>query len=204
MWLARGRSGQQSNRASTRTPGWWTSSWRAISVGLCLAIATVMVATPFLIAPARAQLQTTGASGLPLPRFVSLKSDKVNVRIGPGQDYDVSWIFVRAGWPVEIVQEFENWRKIRDTDGSEGWVFHSLLSGRRTALVTPWIKAGEAPIRADAEIESAVAAYLEPRVVAEVAECQGDWCRVEGKGYSGWIKQEQLWGVYPGEAFEGN
>ena len=73
------------------------------------------------------------ATGLPLPRFVSLKSNNVNVRRGPGQDYDVVFTFVRAGLPVEITDEFENWRKIRDSDGSEGWVFHSLLSGKRTA-----------------------------------------------------------------------
>ncbi len=80
----------------------------------------------------------TGPSGLPLPRFVSLKSDRVNVRAGPGQSHRVAWVFSRAGLPVEIVAEFENWRRIRDSDGSEGWVFHSLLSGRRTGVVAPW------------------------------------------------------------------
>ena len=80
--------------------------------------------------------------GLPLPRFVSLKSNDVNVRRGPGQEYDVAYTYVRAGLPVEITQEFDNWRKIRDSEGAEGWVFHSLLAGKRTALVAPWEKSG--------------------------------------------------------------
>ena len=84
-------------------------------------------------------------TGLPLPRFVSLKSGTVNVRRGPGQDYDLLFTFVRPGLPVEITQEFDTWRKIRDSEGDEGWVYHSLLSGERTALVSPWATRGHVP-----------------------------------------------------------
>src|SRR4051812_36019985 len=73
-------------------------------------------------------------SGLPLPRFVTLKARKINLRVGPGQDYAVSWLYVKSGLPVEIVQEYDNWRRIRDADGTEGWVFHSMLSGERSAV----------------------------------------------------------------------
>src|SRR5436305_4699840 len=86
---------------------------------------------------------SNGASGLPIPRFVSLKSDKVNVRAGPTRDHDVAWIYTRAGLPVEITAEYENWRRIRDWEGAEGWVYHSLLSGRRTGLVQANAKAHE-------------------------------------------------------------
>ena len=90
---------------------------------------------------AAAQADVTGsvtgsASGLPMPRFVSLKADKVNMHIGPTKHYEVKWVYQRAGLPVEITAEFENWRRIRDSDGTEGWVYHSLLSGRRTGVVT--------------------------------------------------------------------
>ena len=78
---------------------------------------------------------TPRPSGLPVPRFVSIKADRVNVRGGPDKDHDVAWIYTRVGWPVEITAEFENWRRIRDSDGSEGWVYHSLLSGKRMAAV---------------------------------------------------------------------
>ena len=89
---------------------------------------------------------TARPAGLPVPRFVSLKADRVNVRGGPDKDHDVSWIYTRVGWPVEITAEFENWRRIRDSDGSEGWVYHSLLSGKRTAAVQLKSKTDLAPI----------------------------------------------------------
>lgn len=151
---------------------------------------------------ALAQATQNGASGLPVPRFVSLKSDRVNVRRGPGRDHEVVWTYVRAGLPVEIVQEFENWRRIRDWEGGEGWVFHSLLSGRRTAIVKPWEKTGTTPVRSRANSNAAIVAKLESNVVASVAECGSGWCRVTGTNWSGWIDQTALFGVYPDESFE--
>jgi SH3-like domain-containing protein len=141
-------------------------------------------------------------SGMPIPRFVSLKSDKVNVRRGPANDHEVQWIFTKAGLPVEITAEWDNWRRIRDADGAEGWVFHSLLSGRRTALVSPWAKDEALPLRRRADKDSPVIARLEPNVLASVNQCNGTWCRLEGQGFSGWIEQERLWGAYPGEQFD--
>jgi SH3-like domain-containing protein len=141
-------------------------------------------------------------TGLPLPRFVSVKSDNVNVRRGPGQEYDVAFTFVREGVPVEITLEFDNWRKIRDSDGAEGWIFHGLLSGDRTALIAPWQSDGNVPIHNRANSDAAIVAYLEPRVIVKVAECTGTWCLVGVEGYEGWITQESLWGVYPGEEFD--
>jgi SH3-like domain-containing protein len=151
---------------------------------------------------ARAQDRGMRATDLPLPRFVSLKSNSVNVRRGPGQDYDVVFTFVRARLPVEITQEFDNWRKIRDADGAEGWVFHSLLSGERTALVAPWEPQGRFAAHSRADGAAAIVAYLEPKVVAEVEECDGAWCLISGEGFRGWVEQERLWGVYPEEKFE--
>ena len=139
------------------------------------------------------------ASGLPVPRFVSLKSDHVNVRAGPTKDNDVSWIYTKSGLPVEITAEFENWRRIRDSEGSEGWVYHSLLSGRRTAVVTTKSKDELAQLHDRADESSAVAAQLEAGVVANVRRCSGSWCRISGTGFDGWIEQERLWGVYPDE-----
>ena len=142
------------------------------------------------------------ATGLPLPRYVSLKSSNVNVRRGPGQEYDIAFTFVRAGLPVEITQEFDTWRKIRDSEGSEGWVLHSLLSGKRTAVVAPWQSDGQFSAHRRADGSAAVVAYLQPRVVAEVERCDGDWCLLKGESFEGWMEQERLWGVYPQEKFE--
>ena len=96
----------------------------------------------------------TRPSGLPVPRFVSLKADRVTVRGGPDKDHDVAWIYTRVGWPVEITAEFENWRRIRDSDGSEGWVYHSLLSGKRTAAVQMKSKTDLAPLYAKPDAKS--------------------------------------------------
>lgn len=141
-------------------------------------------------------------SGLPVPRFVSLKSDHVNVRVGPTKDNDVSWIYTRSSLPVEITAEFENWRRIRDSEGAEGWVYHSLLSGRRTAVVTAKVKEDLTPLHDRADPGSAVAARLEPGVLATVRRCAGGWCRISGSGFDGWIEQQRLWGVYPDEKIE--
>lgn len=141
-------------------------------------------------------------SGLPVPRYVSLKAGKVYVRQGPTKDYPVAYVYRRAGEPVEITAEFDNWRRIRDSEGSEGWVWHSLLSGRRTGLVAPWAKEAALPLRVRASSTERATARLEPKVLVEVRRCDGQWCRVEGDGFDGFIEQERLWGVYPGERFD--
>ncbi len=142
---------------------------------------------------------SVGKSGLPVPRFVSLKAGRVNVRVGPGDDYKVAWVFTKPALPVEVIAEFDTWRRVRDSDGQVGWVFHSLLSSRRTAVVSPWQKADLVPIHAGATTEAAVTAYLQPGVLASVDHCHDGWCNLSGKGYSGWIEEARLWGVYPGE-----
>jgi SH3-like domain-containing protein len=139
------------------------------------------------------------ASGLPVPRYVSLKSDHVNVRAGPTKDNDVAWVYTRAGLPVEITAEFENWRRVRDSEGAEGWVYHSLLSGRRTAVVTMKSKNDLAPIYDSPDPTSAVAARLQAGVIAQVKHCAASWCRISGDGFEGWIEQQRLWGVYADE-----
>jgi len=129
-------------------------------------------------------------SGLPVPRYVSLKSDHVNVRAGPTKDNDVAWVYTRAGLPVEITAEFENWRRVRDSEGAEGWVYHSLLSGHRTAVVTMKSKDELAPIYDRADQTSAVAARLQAGVVAQVKHCAAGWCHISFNGYDGWIEQK--------------
>ena len=166
------------------------------------ALAFAATAVVSLLAPAAAWAagdMATGPSGLPLPRFVSLKADKVNVHVGPAKTYDVTWIYTRIGLPVEITAEFENWRRVRDSEGSEGWVYHSLLSGRRTAVVTMKTKDELAPLYDRADPGSAVAARLQAGVVAQVKKCYSGWCRVTGNGFDGWIEQQRLWGVYADE-----
>jgi len=153
-------------------------------------------------ASAAGDAATGAASGLPVPRFVSLKPDRVNVRGGPTRDHDVTFVFTRTGLPVEITAESDNWRRIRDSEGSEGWVYHSLLSGRRTALVAAKQRDDLVPLYREADVTSALAARLQPGVLASVKQCNGTWCHISGSGFDGWIMQERLWGVYPHEKVE--
>jgi SH3-like domain-containing protein len=141
-------------------------------------------------------------TGLPVPRYVSLKSDRVNLREGPSKSHRSSWVFERAGLPVEVTAEFDTWRKIRDSEGSEGWVLHSLLSGRRTALVAPWKKDQTLPLLRQPRPDSEVVANLQPGVIGSVKRCDGQWCRIYGDGFDGYEQQSNLWGVYPGEQVE--
>jgi SH3-like domain-containing protein len=143
---------------------------------------------------------SSGGDHLPIPRFVSLKSDKVNVRKGPSTDQAIVWVFSRAGLPVEVIAESDNWRRVRDSEGADGWVFHSLLSARRTALVTPWSKGAEpVPLYSSDSTSSRAVAELQSGVLGNVLSCDGEWCNVSVDDYSGYVQQDKLWGVYKGE-----
>nr|WP_316651337.1 SH3 domain-containing protein [uncultured Gellertiella sp.] len=155
---------------------------------------------------ALAQQATKGPSGLPLPRFVSLKSKKVNLRVGPGSSYAVSWMYLKSGLPVEIIQEYDTWRRIRDADGTEGWVNQALLSGQRTAITAPWMRGKGSKVyvnmRREPESNGTIIAKLEPGVVVRLAGCNGDWCEATSDGSEGWVSQNEIWGAYPAEVFK--
>jgi SH3-like domain-containing protein len=149
----------------------------------------------------------SGVSGLPLPRFVSLKSDRVNLRQGPGTEYPTAWVFRRAGLPVEVIKEFESWRQVRDSEGTTGWVLGSMLSGRRTAVILPWeVKAeGQQPLavlRDDDSERARAVAQVEAGVLASIITCDGKWCRVSVGGFRGYIEQSKLWGAYKDEVIK--
>ena len=148
----------------------------------------------------QAAVEAPGKSRLPLPRFVSLKSDKVNVRRGPSTDQAIVWVFSRAGLPVEVIAESDNWRRVRDSEGADGWVWHSLLSGRRTVLVTPVDQGRRERAALRSEVASVRAvAELQPSVLGNVLSCDGEWCELSVDDYSGYVQQDKLWGVYRGE-----
>ncbi|AMC13275.1 aspartyl-tRNA synthetase [Liberibacter crescens] len=154
-----------------------------------------------------AQNLPKGPSGLPLPRFVTIKSNKTNLRVGPSKDYPVSWMYLKSGLPVEIIQEYDSWRRIRDVDGTEGWVNQWLLSGQRSALVAPWLlhkhtKKIYIDMYKEANKTSRIIAKLEPGVLLKINECNGNWCEGRSSDIQGWIEQNKIWGAYPGEVFK--
>ncbi|MGQ0663405.1 MAG: SH3 domain-containing protein [Pseudomonadota bacterium] len=164
-------------------------------------VAALLLALAFVALALGALAPGGGAArgeALPLPRYVSLRADEVNLRTGPGVRYPVEWILTRKHLPVEVLVEFENWRKIRDWQGTEGWVHQSMLSGRRSMIVTGDIR----PLRRRPDPGAPVVARLEPGVVGQVVECQDQWCRVEAGGAKGWMTRAEFWGVYPNETLK--
>jgi len=141
----------------------------------------------------------TGPSGLPLPRFASVKGPRAPVRSGPSARYPVAWVYQAGGLPVEVLAEFEQWRRIRDADGDEGWIRSDRLSGWRTAQIPPGGR--PLPLRPAPERSSKPLAMLAPGVVARVLSCSGQWCRIHVDAYEGWVAQSALWGVYAGETW---
>ncbi|MDE0334999.1 MAG: SH3 domain-containing protein [Defluviicoccus sp.] len=129
------------------------------------------------------------------PRFVSLRSAKTNVRFGPGRRYPIAWVFVRRGLPVRIVGRFETWRRIRDWEGSEGWIHQSLLSGRRSVIVVD----GPAALRREPDAGARPVARVERRAVGRLLRCESAWCSVEFSGRNGWIRKKAVWGVNEGD-----
>jgi SH3-like domain-containing protein len=180
-----------------------------------------LIAVPALAADAKEVPDAFHSSHLPLPRFVSLQADEVYVRSGPGVKYPVKWVYKKPGLPVEVILEYEVWRKIKDHEGAIGWVHQTLLSGKRSGVIQyPPLTAEEkkkAAALAKAGVTPApepIPVYQKPRenaqwvvkaapgVIASLDECFPGWCLIAADGYKGWIDRKYIWGLYPGENFK--
>lgn len=172
-------------------------------------LACLVLVLGSFIAHAPASFAQTGTvTGLPIPRFVTTRSNPVNVRVGPGTRYDIAWNFLVSGVPVEIIAEFDTWRKIRDVDGMEGWVHQNLLVGNRAGYAAPLLANGEVSMFVSRSEMARVRARLAPGARMNINECDGNWCAVaagppgERASFSGFVRQEEIWGVYPDEVFD--
>lgn len=140
------------------------------------------------------------STGFPVPRFVSLRAAETYARTGPGKQYPIRYVYHRKNLPVEVVLEYEAWRKIRDQNGDEGWVHQSLLSGKRTGLVQAKDKIRL--LRKPKDGAQAMA-DLEPGALVTIDKCvKGNWCKIEAVGYKGWLPRKNLWGIYENEFFD--
>lgn len=151
---------------------------------------SIFFALSFLVftLPAFAQ---ESLNDLPLPRWASLASPEANLRTGPGKRYPIDWVLKKKNLPVEIIQEFEHWRRVKEPGGADGWVHKSMLSGMRHALVQK-----ETPIFAQPSRDSRAVAVLQKGVIADLKQCQKEWCRIEVENFSGWVQKRFVWGVY--------
>ncbi len=143
-------------------------------------------------------LLTAAAPAEKTPRFVSLRADEVNLRAGPGERYPITWVYHRKGLPVEVTAEFDVWRKIRDAEGTIGWVQERMITGTRSVIVAGSLRT----LRDAPDLNAPPVARAEAGVIAKLIECRGAWCRLETQGIKGWLPRDEMWGVYPDEVIE--
>ncbi len=175
---------------------------RVLSVfGRAVAVMAIMMSGAVALADETRSARDGGIGAvtkLPVPRYVSLRSSEINVRRGPGLDYRKDWVFRRAGLPVRVVDEYGDWRRILDKDDAGGWVYHAMITGRRTVLVTE----EKVFLREEATVTAAATAEAEQGVVARLRHCSAQWCEIEADGYSGWVPKGAIWGVDPDEEYK--
>lgn len=166
-------------------------------------VCTFVLVSSAAFATAEAPTVTNGVpatSGMPIPRFVSLRTNEINLRAGPSVRYPIEWVYSKEGLPVEVTAEFDTWRRIRDIEGTEGWVHQSMLSGKRSVLVT-----GQdlQPIYAKADSAADVIAKAQPQSMGELVGCENAWCEVKfaqgGANVRGYMPKGSFWGAYAGE-----
>lgn len=167
-------------------------------------VVAILLAVLFLAAaPAGAQSSSEdpakATSGLPLPRFASLRVDEVNLRTGPGTRYPIDWVYVREGLPVEITAEFDIWRRIKDWEGTEGWVHKSALSGKRTAIV---VGEDTRPLLGSEAANASIIATVDPGAIGQLLSCNTEWCHIKFGSHKGYMPKTLLWGVYPAESID--
>jgi SH3-like domain-containing protein len=164
-----------------------------VRCSLCVHLVAALLAASGL--PALPAAGAENAAAEKLPRFVSLRSDDVNLRVGPGQTYPIEWVLQRKDMPVEIVEEFQNWRKVRLWQDASGWVLDRMVTAERHVIVAGAVRT----LYRRPDSRSEVVARAEPGVVAKLVACAGDWCRIAAGGYQGWLPRGEVWGVLPGE-----
>ncbi len=148
-------------------------------------------------------------TGLPVPRFVILKAHETNLRKGPHIKYPIAWTYKQRGYPMQVVAEFENWRKLKDLDGSEGWVHENLINGVRNAVITknelkrtdfPYnIPANESIIFLHPDEYSYPVARAQIGAIGKVKKCHQDWCQIKFSSAVGWVRKTNIWGVFEDE-----
>jgi SH3-like domain-containing protein len=165
----------------------WDEAVKIFAVALCVLAGSIGMA--------QAAEKTTD----PVPRFVSLRADTVNLRTGPGNRYPIEYVYHRKGYPLEIIAEFDQWRQVRDWQGTEGWVHQRMVTGVRNIVV----QGSQHILRQSGDGGAAPVAKLDPGVIAHLLECSDAWCRIDvqngASDVKGWLARNEIWGVLPNE-----
>ena len=162
-----------------------------------LRIPIILMLSYFVLPDVAYAQSEQAASGLPLPRFVSLRSDKVRMRTGPGVRYPIDWIYKRQNMPMEVVAEFGTWRRVQDFQGTQGWMHQSMLNNKRAIVVTGQTRT----LRFTSDSKSPAVARIEPSVIGKIIRCKkvSGWCKLSFTKYEGWLRRVEFWGAYPTE-----
>jgi SH3-like domain-containing protein len=147
---------------------------------------------------AHAAEEPDNSSHLPLPHFATLRSGEVNMRTGPGTRYPIEWVYTHRGLPVEVIAEYDIWRRVRDPEGTEGWVNKTELTGKRAVIIT----GTEHDLYNDTDDKASIVAHLEAGAMGQLVSCTLDWCKVKFDGTKGYLHKTDFWGAYPNEAFD--
>jgi SH3-like domain-containing protein len=191
-------------RAPSATPS--LALWQRHAFGSCRfvlptrgrGLLACLIFLSLLASPLHAADEIDNTSHLPVPRFATLRSGEVNMRTGPGTRYPIEWVYARRGLPVEVTAEYDIWRRVRDPEGTEGWVNKTELTGKRGAIIT-----GTGHDIYDSRNEqSAVLAHLETGAIGQIVSCAQDWCKVKFAGVKGYLRKTDFWGAYPTETFD--
>ena len=162
---------------------------------LALMIASLMPAHAALAQAVPLEASSKAPSGLNLPRFVSISASEANMRTGPGDNYPITWVYLREDHPLLVTAEYGAWRRVRDSDGTTGWMHLALLSGRRTAVIS----GGTRTLFREADPASKPLLLAEEGVIGRLLRCDGQWCRLEIGDQRGWILRDHLWGTFENE-----
>lgn len=188
------------NSNSTRARGIFTAGWVAICLVISFSLPSFGQETPAPSKPVpQMETPTRGTvTNLPIPRFVSLRSDKSNVRRGPSLSHRIDWVFTQPGYPLEVIAEYGHWRRIRDIEGASGWIHYTLLSGVRMGLV----QEETVDLHARSNISSRLIAQAEKGALLRLIQCNISWCKVTADSRKGWLLKSGLWGVTSNEILE--
>ncbi len=134
-----------------------------------------------------------------VPHYASIRRGEANLREGPSYSHRILWIYQHKDYPVKIIASYDAWRRVKDSDGTIGWMHRTQLSDRRTVLFIGFTKS---PLRRAGDPKAAIVAYAQPGVVARLKACEPQFCEVEAAGVDGWVDKRNIWGVETGEVFQ--
>ncbi len=154
------------------------------------AVLAALMMAPLLACGQETEEKADTPSGLPVPRWVSVRGSPASMRAGPGLDYPILWRFERSGVPLQVITETHEWRKVCGPDGSIAWIHRTLTSGRRRAMALQAV-----PMLAEPEADAEVRANLAARGFVSLEACESGWCEVSAGDSSGWVPETALFGA---------